>query len=112
MAKNFAKIGTNSKVIEVISVADSVCLDSSDTHSESVGQEYLQQNTFWPREMWIETFKDGTRKNYAAIGYTWDADRNAFITPKPADRPSFVLNETTCRWNAPVAVPSVLTYTA
>ena len=111
MAKQFAKIGTNGKVIEVVTIADDVCLDSTDTHSEAVGQEFLEQTTYWPRQMWIETFKDGTRKNYAAIGYTWDADRNAFITPKPVDRPSWILNETTCQYNAPVAVPSTLSYT-
>tara|TARA_Y100001937_G_scaffold105790_1_gene146930 strand:- start:50 stop:517 length:468 start_codon:yes stop_codon:yes gene_type:complete len=111
MAKQFAKIGMNSKVIEVVTIADDVCLDSTDTHSEAIGQEFLEQTYFWPRQMWIETFKDGTRKNYAAIGYTWDADRNAFITPKPSDRPSWVLDETTCTYKAPVAVPSTLTYT-
>ena len=45
MAKQFAKIGTNGKVIEVISIADSVCLDSTDTHSEAVGQEFLEQTS-------------------------------------------------------------------
>ena len=44
------------------------------------------------------------RKNYAGIGYTYDAQRDAFIPPKPY--PSWVLNEDTCLWNAPVAAPS------
>jgi hypothetical protein len=43
------------------------------------------------------------RKNYAGIGYTYDAGRDAFIPPKPYA--SWVLNETTCLWNAPVACP-------
>ena len=43
------------------------------------------------------------RKNYAGIGYTYDADRDAFIPPKPF--PSFILNETTCLWDAPVPMP-------
>ena len=48
---------------------------------------------------------DGTpfRKNYAGIGYTYDADRDAFIPPKPFD--SWVLNDDTCVWDAPVAYP-------
>jgi hypothetical protein len=48
---------------------------------------------------------DGTpfRKNYAGIGYTFDADRDAFIPPKPFD--SWLLNEDTCVWDAPVAYP-------
>ena len=111
MAKLFAKIGMNGKVIDVISVADASCQDSDGNHSELVGQEFLEQMTFWPRQMWIETFSDGTRKNLAGVGFTWDADRNAFITPKPADRASWILDETTCTYKAPVAVPSTLTYT-
>jgi hypothetical protein len=43
------------------------------------------------------------RKNYAGIGYTYDAGRDAFIPPKPYA--SWLLNETTCLWNAPVACP-------
>ena len=44
------------------------------------------------------------RKNYAGIGYTYDTVRNAFIAPKPY--PSWVLNEATCLWSAPVPMPS------
>ena len=104
MAKHFAKIGMNGKVIEVITLEDSVCQDSNDAHNEAVGQQYLQDITFWPAKMWVETFKDGTRKNYAGIGYTWDEDRNAFITPKTYS--SWVLDETTCRYKAPVTEPT------
>jgi hypothetical protein len=44
------------------------------------------------------------RKNYAGIGYTYDAERDAFIPPKPFE--SWVLNEETCLWDAPIAYPS------
>jgi len=44
------------------------------------------------------------RKNYAGIGYTYDSQRNAFIPPKPFN--SWVLNESTCLWDAPVAMPT------
>ena len=44
------------------------------------------------------------RKNYAGLGYTFDAARNAFIPPKPYA--SWLLNETTCLWDAPVAYPT------
>ncbi len=52
-----------------------------------------------------ENINGGTpfRKNYAGIGYTYDQTRDAFIPPKPY--PSWVLNETTCLWEAPVAKP-------
>jgi len=43
------------------------------------------------------------RKNYAGIGYMYDPQRDAFIPPKPFN--SWVLNETTCQWQAPVAQP-------
>jgi len=44
------------------------------------------------------------RKNYAGIGYTYDPIRDAFIPPKPF--PSWVLNENTCLWEAPIAYPT------
>jgi len=44
------------------------------------------------------------RKNFAGIGMTYDANRDAFIPPKPFN--SWVLNETTCLWEAPVAHPN------
>jgi len=43
------------------------------------------------------------RKNYAGLGYTYDAVRNAFIAPKPYN--SWVLNEDTCLWDAPIPYP-------
>lgn len=44
------------------------------------------------------------RKNYAGIGYTYDAGRDAFIPPQPF--PSWVLNENSCLWGAPVPMPT------
>ncbi len=44
------------------------------------------------------------RKNYAGVGFTYDAQRDAFIPPKPF--PSWVLDEETCLWNAPVTRPT------
>ena len=53
---------------------------------------------------WIETKMDGSiRKNYAGIGFTYDATRDAFIPPKPFA--SWTLNEDTCLWEPPVAYP-------
>lgn len=55
---------------------------------------------------WIETAKDGSiRKNFAGKGFTYDYVRDAFIPPKP-EFESWVLNETTCNWEAPVPYPS------
>lgn len=53
---------------------------------------------------WVQTSYNATiRKNFAGIGFTFDSVRNAFIPPKPY--PSWVLNESTCRWDSPVPMP-------
>jgi hypothetical protein len=50
---------------------------------------------------WIQTsYNANFRKNYAGIGYTFDADRDAFIAPEPHDQIGF--NEETCQWIVPV----------
>lgn len=53
---------------------------------------------------WIQcSYNNNIRKNYPGIGYTYDSVKDAFIPPKPYT--SWVLNETTCRWEAPVDIP-------
>jgi hypothetical protein len=53
---------------------------------------------------WLETKTDGSiRKNYAGIGFSYDSTRDAFIPVKPYE--SWTLNETTCSWDSPVAMP-------
>ena len=51
------------------------------------------------------SYNNNIRKNYAGIGYTYDLQRDAFIPPKPF--PSWILDEETCRWIAPVPRPNV-----
>jgi len=68
-------------------------------------QEFINSYVDSTPGTWLETRKDGSiRKNYAGIGYTYDAANDAFIEPKPFD--SWVLNEETFRWEAPVTYPS------
>jgi hypothetical protein len=50
------------------------------------------------------SYHGNIRKNYAGIGYAYDAVRNAFIAPQPF--PSWVLNEQTCQWESPVPMPT------
>ena len=50
------------------------------------------------------SYNNNYRKNYAGIGYTYDAGRDAFIAPKPFA--SWALNEITCLWDAPTAKPT------
>jgi hypothetical protein len=54
---------------------------------------------------WVKTSYNGNiRKNYAGIGYTYDADRDAFIAPKPFN--SWLLDEDTCQWQPPTPHPT------
>ena len=109
---SFAKIGLNNKVIEVLSVVNEVLHDSNGIEQESIGIDFLTKLTGYP--VWKQTSyntvagvhtKGGIpfRKNHAGIGYTYDEDRDAFIPKKPFN--SWILNEDTCLWNAPVAYP-------
>jgi hypothetical protein len=109
---SFAKIGLNNKVIEVLSVVNEVLHDSNGIEQESIGIDFLTKLTGYP--VWKQTSYNthggvhdngGTplRKNHAGIGYTYDEIRDAFIPQKPYN--SWVLNEQTCLWNAPVARP-------
>ena len=100
---HFAKIGLNNVVTEVLVIANRETMDAQGNEQESIGIEFLK--TLTGHETWIQTSYNGNiRKNYAAIGYTYDAQRDAFISPKPYD--SWVLNESTCRWDAPTAKPN------
>jgi hypothetical protein len=99
---HFAKIGLNGKVIEVLSVANEVLHDSNGVEQEVNGIDFLTKLTGW--SIWKQTsYNANFRKNYAGIGGTYDEDKDAFIPKKPFN--SWILNETTCRWQAPVAFP-------
>ena len=70
--------------------------------SETAGQAFIASLGL-PGE-WRQTSYHGTfRYNYAGLGYSWDAARDAFIPPQPF--PSWTLNESTCLWDAPVPYP-------
>jgi len=110
---SFANIGLNTKVIEVQSVVNEVLHDSNGVEQEAIGIDFLTKLTGWA--IWKQTSYNthggvhdngGTplRKNHAAIGYTYDEDRDAFIPKKPYN--SWVLNEQTCQWESPVPIPS------
>ena len=109
---SFAKIGLNNKVIAVHSVVNTVLHDSNGIEQEINGIDFLTKLHGWA--IWKQTSYNthggvhdngGTpfRKNHAGIGYTYDEDRDAFIAPKPFN--SWILNENTCQWEAPVAMP-------
>lgn len=78
-----------------------------------IEQDVIDTGAFGDPSLWVQTsfnthggqHPDGQplRKNYAGIGYTYDSVRDAFIPPKPYA--SWVLNEETCLWEAPIEKP-------
>jgi hypothetical protein len=98
----FAKIGLNNKVIEVLVVHNDVLKDSNGIEKEDIGIDFLTKLTGWA--IWKQTsYNVNFRKHYAGIGYTYDEDRDAFIPKKPFN--SWILNEDTCVWEAPISKP-------
>ena len=100
---HFAKLDANNIVTQVIVVSNDDTADSSGIETESIGVAFCQK-LVGADTNWKQTFKDGTRKNYAGIGYKYDEARDAFIPNKFYD--SWVVNEDTCQWEAPTAMPS------
>lgn len=98
---HFAETGPDNTVLRVIVVHNNELLDEAGNEVEAKGAEFCQ-NLFGGT--WVQTSYNGNmRKNFAGIGYTYDSQRDAFIAPKPFD--SWVLNEDTCQWQAPVPYP-------
>ena len=108
---HFAKLGSNSKVIQVLTLNNGDMLNADGVEDESVGQQYLERHNNWPAQMWIQTsyntsggtHKDGgtaLRGNYAGIGMIWDEDNNIFYPKKPYA--SCVLNTSEARLQSPI----------
>jgi len=104
---HFAKLGVGNKVLAVHRVHNDVAT------TEQAGVDFLN-NLYKTRDVWKQTSYNtfggehklgGTpfRKNYAGKGFKYDQTRDAFIGIKPYN--SWVLNEDTCQWEAPVAYP-------
>jgi hypothetical protein len=101
---HFAKLDENNVVLEVNVVDNENLLDSSGIEREELGVAFLVQ---WSNGYtnWKQTSYNGNiRKNYAGIGYIYDATRDAFIPPKPYA--SWLLNEDTCVWESTVPYPN------
>jgi hypothetical protein len=99
---HFAKL-EGETVTDVVVVDNNDIIGADGGESEDVGIVFLKdlfgQDTVWKQTSWSASF----RKNYAMIGGTYDADKDAFIHVKPF--PSWQLNEETCIWEAPVPIP-------
>lgn len=97
---HFAKLGIGNKVEKVEVVHNNVAT------TEQAGIDFLKKIHNEPYAVWKQTSYNGNmRKNFAGFGYTYDQARDAFIPPKPYN--SWILNEDTCRWEAPAAMPTL-----
>lgn len=98
---HFAQIDDNNIVLQVITVNNNELLDENGVEQEALGQSFCQGLL---GGNWVQTSYNGTTlKNYAGVGFTYDSTRDAFVPPKPF--PSWLLDETTCQWVAPIAYP-------
>lgn len=100
---HFARLNNDNIVINVIKVNDSDCVDQQGQESEQVGIEFLKA-LFGADTIWRQTsYNNNIRKNYACIGYRYDSELDAYISPAPY--PSWTLNTNTCAWDPPVPAP-------
>ena len=98
---HFAQLDESNIVTQVIVVANEELMENG-AESETKGIAFCQ--SLFGGE-WKQTSYNGNfRKNYAGIGFTYDAQRDAFIPQKPY--PSWILNESTCLWDAPTPMPT------
>jgi len=93
------------EVVRVHVLAEAVVLDSEGIVQESLGQDFLSELHGLSAESFVQCFiGGGSRFNYPGPRFSFDADRDAFIPPQPYT--SWVLDEATCLWEAPVDYPT------
>jgi len=94
---HFAKLGVGNIIEQVIVVSNDIAV------TEQAGVDFINK-LYNTRDVWKQTsYNNNIRKNFAGVGFYYDQTRDAFIPPKPFN--SWILNEDTCLWNAPVAYP-------
>jgi hypothetical protein len=108
---HFAKLGVGNIVEQVIVVSNDIAV------TEQAGVDFINK-LYNTRDVWKQTSYNtfggvhklnGTsfRKNYAGIGFIYDQQRDAFISPKPYN--SWILNEQTCLWESKIPYPETYT---
>ena len=117
---HFAKLGSNGKVIQVLTLNNGDMLNADGVEDERVGQQYLELHNNWPAQMWIQTSYNTAnnkhssgdnskafRGNYAGIGYEWDEDNNIFWPKKPFA--AWVKDTSDAQWHSPIGDAPALT---
>ena len=104
---HFSRLDENNVVTQVIVVANEDTADSNGVEVEEIGVAFCKK-LLGAETNWKQTSYNGNfRKRYAGVGYSWNAELNAFIPPIPF--PSFVLNEETADWESPLGPAPELT---
>lgn len=104
---HYAEIDETNTVLRVIVVSNDVEAPANNdvVMAEELGKEWLAAFPPTAGGTWVKTSYNGNiRKNFAGIGFAYDAGRDAFIPPKPY--PSWILDDQTCLWVAPVPQPN------
>ena len=121
---HFAKLGANSRVIQVLTMDNDKMTNADGIEVESLGQEWLETHNNWPAQMWVQTSYNtrnnkhyqgngelssdqskAFRGNYAGLGYQWDEDNEIFWPKKPFK--SWVKDISNASWKAPVDKPAL-----
>lgn len=107
---HYALLDANNIVINVITGVDEN-ITQIDLDGTIVGGSSEAWEQFYATRAWLNaasckrtSYNGNIRKNYAGVGYAYDEVRDAFIPPKPY--PSWILNEETCLWEAPIPYPN------
>lgn len=99
---HFAELDENNVVLRVIVVGNKDTADANGVEKEHIGAAFCERLF---GGTWKQTSYNGNmRKNYAGIGYTYNPSIDAFVSPKPYA--SWVLNNDTAQWEAPVPMPT------
>jgi hypothetical protein len=99
---HFAQLNENNIVTQVIVIHNNECTIDG-IESEEAGIQFCK-SLYGTDTNWKQTsYNANIRKNYAGIGFKYDYELDAFIPPQPF--PSWILDEATCNWIAPVSYP-------
>jgi hypothetical protein len=101
---HFAHLDSTNNVINVEVVNNEVITDINGNEQEQLGIDFLTQLHNSDGRYKQTSYNNSFRKNFAGIGYKYDTDRDAFISPQPYN--SWLLDGTTCWWYSPVPYPT------
>ena len=100
---HFVQLDDNGQVINAVVIHNNELLEDG-VEVEAKGIAFCKQ-LYGADTRWVQTsYNASIRKNYAGLGFSYDPARDAFIPPQPY--PSWIINENTCQWEAPIPYPN------